>query len=443
MKYIKRFIETPLEQFIDDTSINKNVLLVEGARQVGKSTLTNHVLQSCKKQVISLNLEKEPRIRSLIDTAQDFKDFSAILQDHLQFHPDSDMVLFIDESQESLKLGSFVRFMKEDWVKTTVILSGSTLSRLFKQEVRFPVGRIDRLTVTPFSFSEYLAAIGEGHLVEFVNNPENVTQSRHENLLKLYDMYLTVGGLPAVIADYIDNKQWQIRREEMVADLEQDFIRIFGEDTFPIVKSCMKSVAMFVGNPSKNTTVIENPGSKINMKINEVFSRLESWHLVLLCPQNGISPEQSYGYFPKRYLYDTGVLRHLRETSVPSLGLLDKTNFRTRTGLGGIIENQIAIDLTRNGKNIFGWKKSSSGTEIDFIIQELGTAWPIECKASSSLKNSSLRGPLDYLNYYKVKYGFIVSSAPYERRPFRDGYHVVNIPLYSSEYIREIIKNIS
>jgi predicted AAA+ superfamily ATPase len=236
------------------------------------------------------------------------------------------------------------------------------------------------------------------------------------------------------VSDYADGKDYAGRTGEIVADYEQDFIRIFGEDTISIVKACFRSVAHFAGSASKNTTVVPSPGTTVNNKINEIFARLEEWKLVLKSPQSGPSPEHSCGYLPKRYLFDTGLLRHFRETALPSLKLLGDARPEVRTVIGGIIENQVAIDLSRGGAELSGWKKTSSGMEIDFIIRKNGEAAPCECKAALKIKGQHLRGLTDYMETYKVKRGFIVSAAPYCVMKVRPG-EIVNVPMYAAELL--------
>ncbi len=130
-KYICRHLDSKVSAFIERQEPNKNVLLVEGARQVGKTRMVAHALQQTDKPSIEINLERDRRIRSAIDECVDFKDFEELLADRIGFHGDGGQVLFIDEAQESETLGSYVRFMKESWSRASVILSGSSLSRLF------------------------------------------------------------------------------------------------------------------------------------------------------------------------------------------------------------------------------------------------------------------------------------------------------------------------
>jgi uncharacterized protein len=438
MEYIPRLQEKTIQEFAAEKTPHKDVLLVEGARQTGKTTLVEHALAGIHRNTISINFERRPALLSKIDSCADFSDFTALLEDAFGFDPSAGHVLFIDESQESRKLGGFVRFMKEEWSNATVILSGSTLTRLFRPDVRYPVGRVRRLNVTPFSFSEFLAALGrERESRAVMENMNGIPQSRHNHLIELYDRFLATGGLPRIVMDYAHRKDFAGRREEIVADYEQDFIRIFGEDSLSIVKACFRSVAHFAGSASKNTSVVPSPGTTVNNRINEIFSRLEEWKLILKSPQRGISPEHSYGYLPKRYLFDTGILRHFRETAVPALSLIGGDTPGVKTAIGGIIENQVAIDLARYGAELSGWKKTSSGMEIDFIIKGNGSALPCECKAAVKIKGQHLKGLAEYMELYKVKRGFLVSAAPYSVMKVRPG-EIVNVPLYAAESLARL-----
>ena len=222
---------------------------------------------------------------------------------------------------------------------------------------------------------------------------------------------------------------------KVIADYEEDFIRLFGEDDLGIVKACFRSVANYVGSPSKNSSVVPAPTTPVHHKINKVFSRLEQWKLLFRSEQRGVSPEQSHRYLPKRYLFDTGILRHYREAAVPSIGLIDSIGAELRKPLGGIVENQVAIELARKTAELNGWKKSPSGMEIDFILRVADMFVPIECKATTSIKKTHLKGILSYLKMYNQKKGLVISLAPYKRIDLPDGIEIVNIPLYMAEFM--------
>lgn len=431
--YVRRHGEVEIGQFIADRTPHKPVLLLEGARQVGKTTLVQRVLQESARPVTQINLERDALARSAFDDCREFAEFTDLLRDRFDFAGDAGQVLFIDEAQESRMLGSFVRFMKEEWRRATVILSGSTLTRLFRPHMRYPVGRVRRFILGPFSFSEFLRAVSQPHLADQVRRADGaVSAQRHGRLLELFDAFLAVGGLPAVVHAYASGADHRLMLRQIIADYEQDFIRIFGEQSSDIARACLRAVANFAGGVSKNTTVVASPSNRVNERINQIFSRLESWHLILRSEQRGPSPQTSHGYLPKRYLFDTGVLRELRESAVPAISAVHTLSAAARTPLGAVIENQTAIELARSGAELSGWKKGSSGTEIDFIVKRGAVTTPVECKAALAVNRKHMRGVVGYLRLHGLRTGYLVSLAPYGTDTL-DEVEVVNLPAYLLE----------
>ena len=137
---ILRRATTYLRQFVDKIEQNKAVLIVQGARQVGKTHLIEAMLSELQdKFILKFNLERDVLIRAAIDQCRDFQEFNTFLKSR-GLKDSNNSILFIDEAQESEKLGSFVRFMKEEWKNISVILSGSSITKLFNSDVRVPVG---------------------------------------------------------------------------------------------------------------------------------------------------------------------------------------------------------------------------------------------------------------------------------------------------------------
>ena len=453
-----------IRQFIADRTPHKPVLLLEGARQVGKTTLVQRVLQESARPVTQINLERDALARSAFDDCREFAEFTDLLRDRFDFTGDAGQILFIDEAQESRMLGSFVRFMKEEWRSATVILSGSTLTRLFRPHARYPVGRMRRFILGPFSFSEFLRAVSQPHLADQVRRADRaISGQRHARLLELFDAFLAVGGLPAVVHAYASGADHRLMLRQIIADYEQDFIRIFGEESArslrateddenrrtgmvrrpsfsgqssDIARACLRAVANFAGGVSKNTTVIPSPSNSVNARINQIFARLESWHLILRSEQRGPGPQASHGYLPKRYLFDTGVLCELRESAVLAIRAVHTLSAAARTPLGAVIENQTAIELARSGAEPSGWKKAPSGAEIDFVVKRGAVTTPVECKAALAVNRKHMRGVVGYLRLHGLRTGYLVSLAPYGTETL-DDIEVVNLPAYLLERLAQ------
>ena len=107
---------------------------------------------------------------------------------------------------------------EEEWPRATVILSGSTLKRLFRPQTRCPVGRVRRLVLGPFSFSEFLLAVDKRHLAaEVLGGNTRISNQRHRHLLAQFDQFLAVGGLPAVVHAYATGQDYALVRREIIA----------------------------------------------------------------------------------------------------------------------------------------------------------------------------------------------------------------------------------
>ena len=431
MTHINRSLEPVLLELLMRDVSATGCILVEGARQVGKTTLVQTVLEKLQAQVFHLDLEDNHRFRLQIDACEDFQDFTDLLADNLGFKHGGGEVLFIDEAQESKGLGRFVRYMKERWQGTRVVLTGSSMTRLFRDDVRYPVRRVTRFHVPPFDFLEYLRAVDQADLADFLVEKElaAVSRSRHHLLLQHFDNFLAVGGMPDVVLTNAAGGDYQTRRAELIADLHHDFLRLFGEEDVSLVMQCLRSVANFAGSPSKISTVLDSESRKSRKTAENIFSRLEQWSLVLASSQMGPYPESSHAFHPKRYLFDTGILRHWRESTVPGIGIRGTVDAAQRRPLGGVLENQVAIALHHQWGSLKGWKRSSTGSEIDFISGNRDGKFPVECKAALEIKLTHLKGLRVYLDLYDLPVGYVVSFDRY-RKIAIDGRTVVNIPAY-------------
>ncbi|MCI0470118.1 MAG: AAA family ATPase [Candidatus Aminicenantes bacterium] len=179
---MKREIEKKLKAMLTDKSSSR-VIVIEGARQVGKSFLVANVLKSQELPFFTFDLEKERRLRRQIDETEDFTDFKTLMIDRYGLRKNS--ILFFDEAQESKKLAYYVKSFKEDWPDIRVILTGSSMSRFFPGEIRIPVGRTQSMTVFTFSFPEFVEYLLGEELADFLRSaPDTVPASRHKLMLE-------------------------------------------------------------------------------------------------------------------------------------------------------------------------------------------------------------------------------------------------------------------
>jgi len=425
---MKRDIEPILSAMLDDPR-QREVILVEGARQVGKSYLVREVLGKRACDCVSFDLEKQRKIARLIDRTEDFEDFRALMKDQCGLK-ENDSILFIDEAQECPILAHYVKSFKEDWPHVRVILTGSSMHRLFSRDVRIPVGRTRSLCIYPFSFSEFLRCLGHDELAELVSDPPTTLPlSRHTHLLDLYDQYLHVGGYPEAVKAVAAGDSHVPIIDEIMGTLQDDFSRKENYDPL-LFDETVRAVANHVGSPSKYTHV-----DTTKYRAKQVIAAMRAWHLVLEVRPQALDPQHS-DFLPKRYLHDLGVVNRHRSMAVPSISVLKTIDPALRTPLGGLLENAVLLSLLEASsakKQVGTWRKGAkSAVEVDFVMDapDLSLKIPIECKAALTVKRRHTQSLVSYLAMTHQPIGVLVSAAPLQEVYRGDGCCVVNIPAY-------------
>ncbi len=421
-----RDVEHDLEKFLRNKSINPSrVLIVNGARQVGKTFLINSTLKNFSK-VISINLEEDLRLKREIDQTEDFTAFTLLLKQRKALEENKGQILFIDEAQESAVIGRYVRFMKENWKGIKVILSGSSMNKLFNEETRIPVGRIRYLTIHPFSFGEFLRFINKEDLLLAACKEKTIPSFLHSDLLQLYDQYLAVGGMPAAVSAFAEKENYKEILADILASQNEDFLRKESVKNY-LFTDALKGVANHVGGISKYVHLAQN-----NYDAKKIIEQLKAWNLVLEVEQKGLLSHQNFA--PKRYLYDLGLLRLIRDTAIPSISVVNTIDEALRIPLGGIVENAVLLAFFARHQNtvqITGWKKNNKESiEVDFIIKDAtDEVLPIEVKAATKISPRHFSSLLSYMRMTKTTNARLVSFAPPEKFKL-DGITITNTPAY-------------
>lgn len=417
-----------------------HVVIVEGARQVGKSYLVNDVLAGLPGPHLTFDLEKDARLRRQISATEDFGDFVALMTDRHGLRPGA--ILFLDEAQECPVLSRYIKSFKEDLADVRVILTGSAMNRLFTPDARIPVGRMRTLCVFPFSFTEFVEYIHGSDLADFLRSaPDRVPASRHRLCLELFDRFMLVGGYPeAVIASASGGKPTEVV-DEIMAGMEEDFQRK-AEVQPELFRDAVAAVANHVGSPSKLTHF---GTTKYHAK--QILAALRAWHVVLEVPHFALDPQHS-SFLPKRYLHDLGVVSRRRSLAVPPVSVLATLDPVLRTPLGGLFENSVLLGLVQGESarfQIATWRKSGgSPVEVDFVmdIAEERLRLPVECKATLEVKRRHLGNLRHYLVLTRQRVGVLVSAAPLCTITADDGLTIVNVPVYlaSKPNLRQYVR---
>lgn len=421
--FIKRDIYEEINSFLSDSVKFADVCLVEGARQVGKTELCQNALAklSPAQRQTHLNLEFMPEVKLEIDQCKNFLEFQTLLAHRFKFTPGDQAVLFIDEAQESTKLGTFIRFMKEQWADTKCLLTGSSMTKLFGPDVRVPVGRIQKIVIRPFSFREFLRAQDlEAEFGTYVSGENMPSDLTHQRLLELFDEYMRVGGLPAAVVAHVQSKEFRPIQKQVFASQREDFYRKERLKDHLFVDA-MTTVANRLGQPSVLSSITPS-----HRDARQVIEALKEWHLIHETTQTGSLSTQSF--HPKWYLYDLGILSFLRMNALPTLSLLETKDPVLRTPIGGFVENATLLNLLSARQrpiSITGWKKNNNQPiEVDFVARFakgiIEQTIPIEVKAAVKVTGRDASNLIQYLNFAGLKYGLLVSLAKPSKINFDD-----------------------
>lgn len=425
--------------FINKNEKNKNVLIVDGIRQVGKTSAVRLALKKSGKPFLELNLETQKVLRDKIAATHEFSEFLIVLKTEFGFSPGAGMILFIDEANECPRLGHYVRQMKEDMNHQTVILSGSMMQRLFRdKEVRIPVGRYATLTIQPFNFSEFLMAseLGATDIKKHglreklcAKSLSQITSVEHTLLLDLLQHYLNCGGVPALALLYLTQ---EYGRQDFVAKamvdylatLKDDFVRLFSVEYGNLFLRAITTTANLQGYPFKKSALVQNN----NRLAENILSVFESWKFIYKIEQKSFQTTTANSLHPKRYLFDVGLAKLQREMGVPTINVLTTLQAQQREPLGGLIEQLLCCELVPQYPTLCGYKEKNF--EIDFIIKTQDTTVPIECKAALKISQKQYQGLDLYHQRFGNKLAVLATLAPYTvvKRP---GYKIVHLPIYA------------
>ena len=372
---------------------------------------------------VHLNFEKQPSLKEIFKGDLDPKTIldEIDLKLKVKIKP-NETLLFFDEIQLCPEALTSLKYFCENQPELHVIAAGSLLGVLLSEQ-SFPVGKVEFLTLHPFSFDEFLLAINETQFYDFlqtININKTYSDTIHTSLWKLWKIYLIVGGLPEVITTYKETKdslhssfeKTRAKQLELIETYLADFSKYSGFANSLHLERLFRAIP---GQLAKNiddsvkrfrfTGVV--PGVSNYIRLSSAFDWLEKAGLIFKVPilENIASPliAQKKENFFKCYLFDVGILNALSDISPSEL-----YNFNFGTYKGYIAENYVLQELkAKDTNNIYSWQGNMA--EIEFLTQDnLGDITPIEVKAGDTSKAKSL---VSYIKRYNPKKAFIYGSV--------------------------------
>jgi predicted AAA+ superfamily ATPase len=398
--YLKRKIDTTLSEWKKDP--HHKPLLMRGARQVGKTTAVRHLAKSFES-FVEVNLEVDGEIRNFIEQSFDVQGFIALLEiRYAKLIVPGKTLLFLDEIQSCPRAVTFLRYLYENIQPLHVIAAGSLLEFAIAEVIDIPVGRVRNIFVYPFSFTEFVSALG-GDLI-LVHAKKAVrgsvqSESAHEKLLEYLKTFLIVGGMPAAVLKYVETKSFLAARDEqrdIMQNLKEDFAKYKTRVDPSVLRSTLQSVINQTGQQfTFSNSELELTYAK-SKKCTDLMERAKIIMRIDCTRANGIPLGGDINAKDNKFMFfDTGL--YLYETG---LNLSEWINDPPKkfVNRGKLAEMFVAHELKKAGtplddNALYYWHRDNknSNAEVDFVVQYKNAPLPIEVKSGVKGAMKSLR----------------------------------------------------
>jgi len=451
---MKRFISHNLNEWFEKN--DRKPVVLRGARQVGKTWLVRDFAKSRNLNLVEINFERQTEYSEIFKEKSP-QNILIILERLKGFRIDkSKSLLFLDEIQKAPHILANLRWFYEEAAELAVIATGSLLDFVLQDhQFSMPVGRLSYLFMEPMSFKEFLLAVGEEILVEFIEETEInsiVNENIHNKLMSYFIDYLTVGGMPAAVKEWADT-----RSPVAVAEIHQNLVNTFIDDfnkysgRVPTerLKKVMVAIPRMIGNKFIYTNVDRQENIKATKQALELLISARICHKVCHSSARGLplSAQQDEKKF-KIIFMDTGLVSALMQIILKTPAEIHEL---LRINSGGISE-QAAGQLLRTtymkfiDPNLHYYIREARGSEaeIDYLIQAKTAIIPVEVKSGSAGSLKSLHQFMYERNFKKAvrinseKPGLIDVDVKTSKGQ-NSKYSLLSIPFYLTEEIERLV----
>lgn len=425
-------------------------LIIRGARQVGKSTLVEQFARSYR-QYIPLNLELYADRRVFEDHDHIDNIVQSLLLKHNISSGEDNLLIFIDEIQESPEAIGQLRYFYERYPQYHIIAAGSLLEFALSEIKAFPVGRVEYLSLHPLDFEEFLRAGEYENALEAIDNIP-VPEYAHQTLLELFHEYASIGGMPEIIKTWLANRN--------VADLPTVYDSLwqsFKDDVTKYAKSATerKVIRHVMETAPFELDRIKFEGfGKSNYRSREIGESLRSLEkagiieLVYPTTQWQLPLEPNFRKRPRLQFVDTGLLIHAMGLQASLIGINDLNDVSRGQIVHHLVSQQLIAQHPEPSFKPRFWvrEKSNANAEVDLVYSFQDKVIPIEIKSGSTGRLRSLHQFIDRCGHpYAIRiYGGKFSVEKYTT-PAGTSYTLMNMPYYLAiripEYIEWFVRN--
>ena len=401
MEYFNRKIDVALQQWSNEK--RRKPLILRGARQVGKTSAVRNLGKQFKN-FVEINFENKDHAaaKTVFSQHSDPK----IICSELAVLFDKPIIagetlLFLDEIQSCTDAISSLRYFYEHLPALHVIAAGSLLEFALEDIPSFGVGRIDTMFMYPFSFSEFLCAMGRQRWVNIIHKatPENpVSDPLHEKIVEQLKNFLIIGGMPEVVTEFIETHDF-LRCQKILNSMLVSFRNDFAKYKTRIPAARINEVFSSVAHQAEGKFVYERVSQNLNNE--QVKKSLELLLMAGLCYQvthssaDGLPLGARINPKYRRIIpFDTGIYQRILNLDIS--GILLSNDFDT-INKGAVAEIFVGCELKKNAScyvddELYYWvrEKKNACAQIDFVVQRGESIVPLEVKSGKQGKMQSM-----------------------------------------------------
>ena len=434
---LHRKIEKPI---IDWIKTGKKALLIDGARQVGKTYIIRNTLESEQCDYIEFNLLKTPELSSLLEKSETVDDMIT----NLSLFSKKPFVkgrtfLFFDEIQEFKELTTKIKFWVDEG-SFRYVFSGSLLGVELKNLKSAPVGYLKTLTMYPLDFEEFLQIynftdeLKESLHRSFVNRT-SVNETVHDRMMQIFNVYLNVGGMPSAVEHFRETRSLEdviSEHEDIVVQYKKDFTRYEKEEKKPYLTQIYDLIPAEINSSNKRFNFADIKKGLRYERSEDNFIWLASAGVALpvynvSAPELPLLLNEKSSLF-KLFLSDTGILTTLYGRATKMQLLSDNQDINH----GSLYENAVAQELKAHGFKLYYYNSKKFG-ELDFVIEYKGKVLPIEVKSGKSYQRHSALSNIMEISNYSIEEAFVLSNYNVEVKG-----NLVYYPIYMLMFISDV-----
>lgn len=394
---MERKIEHKLVEWAE--SSERQPLLLQGARQVGKSYLLDWLGETYFENTVHVNLETQLSIAKMFDGDITPQKIIHALEavSGVQIKPHKTLII-LDEIQSCERALMSLKAFCEEAPQYAVSAAGSLLGvAINREKFSFPVGKVHEITVFPLDFEEFLWACGDKILADSIwehyASMTPMEEPAHNKAIERYKQYLVLGGMPAVIQKFIDTSSIVAPTEiqnRILNDYSADMSKYATPGLAVKIRGCYDSIPVQLAKENRKFQykLVQRGGTAT------IFGESLDWlsfaGLISRCSlvSNGFMPLAAYVDMSdfKIYMGDVGLLTF--KSGMASQVILSETE-PDNGFMGGLTENYVAQAFATNGHRLFYWKNKNTA-EVDFVLQLQDKIIPVEVKKGVHTKSTSM-----------------------------------------------------